>query len=683
MKKFVLLGCLLLGASATSGAQTPGRYYTISSQSKCLSPENSDIANGSDIVAWTTTDTPAEKWLLADNGNGTVSLRCGYKDKYICTPTSAKDGSTLTSSTVKRNAAWKLQAVPGKNNVYNILSSNGSFVVMLEDLADGSHPTLRPVGNVSVPTEWSFDEVTDIIPERFDARIRDRMMTGFINQYYRPGYNGYLLGSGGFWSDAEMIEVILDAFETTGNAKYQNYYQQLVSNFLARQGRDWSYNAFNDDIAWMVLACVRGYKYFGDPDYLDLARENFERMYARAIQPAGTLRWSQNASDHGSNSCINGPAIIALCYLYEMTGEDLYLDRAKKLWKAQYDTLCDKNDGHIWDSGSWSDDWTTFNVGNYWGSTYNQGTMIGASIKLYRLTGDTSYKSYADKVYKWAYNSLTANNSLRVINACQTATGDLSGFKGILVRYVRLYAEEIGDESPLQWLEDNAFHAFQNSNSKGVVWSKWMSKTPENFKSIEGEEVKDFSTDAFGASTAVSVAFNAHVNRTFAKNAYDEITADMMDDIKWWRLSSRNTTTTDKATCGSWLCFKNVDFSSGGASAISVSASGDDETSIAIYLDNIADDCLVAKIEDLDSSMRQHTVEFDRTITGSHTVYVVNVGEGRGVFRDMVFSSASSIQEVMADCHEDYAIYDLYGRSYMNIPGKGIFIVNGIKTIIR
>lgn len=679
MKKTALLGCLLLGFPAIPEAQTPGSWYTISSQSKCLMPEDSKLANGSPIAVWDRTDVPSEKWTVVDNGNGSLSLRNGYNDMYIGTATSAKDGATLTGSATKRNANWIIKAVPGKSDTYNILSSNETYILMLEDTAEGSHPVLRHAENIEAATKWIFTREEDNFPRKFDEKVRDRMMTGFINQYYKPATSGYMLGSGGFWSDAEMIEVILDAFETTGNVKYKNYYQQLVSNFIARQGRDWSNNPFNDDIAWMVLACVRGYKYFGDTDYLELARENFDRMYTRAIQPGGTLRWSQDASDHGSNSCINGPAMIALCYLYEMSGEAQYLDKAKTLWNAQYNTLCDKNDGHIWDSGAWNDDWSVFKVGNYWGSTYNQGTMIGASIKLYQLTGDNLYKAYADKVYAWAYGNLTDKATPRIINACQTATGDLCGFKGILARYVRMYAEATGNETPLQWLEDNAFHAFQNRNSKGVTWSRWLSKTPENFKSVEGNEIKDFSNDAFGASTAVSAAFNSHVNRSFTKDAYSCITADMMDDIKWWQLSTRKPMTTDKGKEGAWLCFHNVKFPQSGATSVRLSGSGAEGAILAIYADRISPETLLARFDDLSDPTEEYRCDLPHDVTGPHTIYVVSEGSAPASFGSMIFDASNSITTVVEDAAKT-GIFDLHGHSYDSVPSRGIYIINGIKT---
>ena len=124
-----------------------------------------------------------------------------------------------------------------------------------------------------------------------------------------------------------------------------------------------------------------------------------------------------------------------------------------------------------------------------------------------------------------------------IISVCQTVNGDLCGFKGILMRYVRTYAETFHLEEPLQWMEKNAWHAWQNRNSGGVIWSAWLTKTAESLTRKEGDDEKDVTNDAFGASTAVSVAFNAHVNRRFAKSVSEGLQPEYFDDIKFAQLT--------------------------------------------------------------------------------------------------------------------------------------------------
>ena len=59
-------------------------------------------------------------------------------------------------------------------------------------------------------------------------------------------------------------------------------FDKLHADFIARQGNNWESNDFNDDIAWIVIASVRGYLMTGKQSYLDVAKSNFDMMYERA-----------------------------------------------------------------------------------------------------------------------------------------------------------------------------------------------------------------------------------------------------------------------------------------------------------------------------------------------------------------------------------------------------------------
>ncbi len=80
----------------------------------------------------------------------------------------------------------------------------------------------------------------DDVPEAFGEAVRDDFMSGFLGQYYNKASTGHVLGGGGWWGDAEMFEVILDAFATTGDLKYKEIFDELVIDFCRRNGRDWS-----------------------------------------------------------------------------------------------------------------------------------------------------------------------------------------------------------------------------------------------------------------------------------------------------------------------------------------------------------------------------------------------------------------------------------------------------------
>ena len=74
---------------------------------------------------------------------------------------------------------------------------------------------------------------------------------------------------------------------------------------------------------------------------------------------------------------------------------------------------------------------------------------------------------------------------------------DLPGFKGIFVRYARMFTVELNRMELTDWLQLNAKAAWDNRNSQDLIHTKWATKT---------EEGKPRS--AFGCSTAVSLLMN-------------------------------------------------------------------------------------------------------------------------------------------------------------------------------
>ncbi len=693
MKKPLLIALFAI-ITAVSYAVTPGKWYAITLNGKGINiPEASQDYNVQ-LEIWSQTNVPSQLWYCIDNGDGSLSFKSGYLDTYLCAFGKAREGTRVTarSEETKRDYGnWTLKAVDGKTDTYYLVAFGSEFVAGASSTADDSKLALTALSTANAElTEWKFTEYTGTVSTSFDENARDAIIDSYIAQYYHTASPGCVLGGGGWWGDAEMFETILDAFETTGNKKYQTYFSNLVTNFVSngRNKTDWSYNEYNDDITWMILACIRGYKYFNNSNYLTYAKSNFDKMYERALEEGGSLRWKQvSESWNGTNSCINCPATVAACYLYELTGDESYLEKAKGIYAVQRKILFNASTGQVYDSGTWNSAWTGLDGVNQWASTYNQGTMLGAATKLYILTGEEQYMEDAKNVWNYTYNHLT--NANKIVHVCQVATGDLCGFKGILMRYVRLYGQTFGDESVFEWMEKNAWFAMQNANSKGIIWSRWLYKTPEDFIWVDGDNRNNFSNDAFGSSTAVSVAFNAHVNRRFHKSAYSLIGAEVFDDIKFMQISNScdddgTTPNTTRAKSG-YICFKNVDFGSEGATTATLRLwSSSSVGSYELYIDKIDATTKIGTVAEMQADWNTYDIDIVKT-TGTHSVYAVPVTTVNTMFHNIVFSNATSgistVDTETADAAKE-GVFNLSGQR-LSAPRKGLNIINGKKVLVK
>ena len=510
-----------------------GQTVRISCKGMTLSIQDSNLDVNSNAVLWTETGTNSQRWLLIDTGRDSYYLTNAYTKFYLGGTTAATANSAVgqvAQATARTRGMWELVPVEGKADTYIFYLGTARRVALGAPTqnADGGQVVLL---NASTADEeriqWTV-EACEPLPDNLTESIRDDMMQKWCAHYYHKASTGYVIGRGGWWGDAEMFEVVLDALETTGEAQYATMFDNLYKNFCQRNNTDWSGNEYNDDISWMCIACIRAYLLTGNTEYRTRAKQNFDKMYSRAQKHAnGTLLWRQSSPD-GTNSCVNGPAAVCACYLAEAYGQESYYEKAASIYAGERQYLFNINsagtfNGQVYDSYNVKEK----KVSNTWSSTYNQGTCLGAAIMLWNHYGRPQYKSDADAIMKWTAANLADNHG--IIKVCQTVSGDLTGFKGILMRYVRRYAADLDHPEYYQWLANNAYHAWNNRNSKGISMSAWLHKTTENFNYSDGGS---FDTDGVGAFTAVSAAFNAHLGVLNRRNAYQRMEAEQFSYLQ-------------------------------------------------------------------------------------------------------------------------------------------------------
>ncbi|MDR0811837.1 MAG: carbohydrate-binding protein [Paludibacter sp.] len=563
---------------------------------KAISLPNSSLDEDAAVIAWTETAVPAQRWRASAAGNGLFFLQNCYSELFLSNQSAQRPNLEHRQSQKTNDSnSTKWEFVPVANasfpNAYYIryyVKRNGSatgddlFLEITSD-ADGAYTQLysKRSDADSLRQMWTV-VAEDILPNRVTPSFRDSVMRGWKDRYF----NWLKNETTGFWGEAEMLETILDGYETSGKQEYKTMFEDAYEHFVGGNssgsnwwnekgnGKDWRWNDYNDDIAWAVLASVRAYLMFGQHpnasiNYLTIAKQNYDWMYSRALlSSSGMLRWSQSPyGNRGSNSCINGPAEIAACYLAIATGDDTYYEKAKNLYAKQRQYLYEPSTGKVYDSGSWNSGYTVFTVGNTWVSTYNQGTFLGAALMLYNRYGDAQYKTDADKIVEWTRNDLC--NTRGIVRVCGSGD-DLQGFKGILMRYLRRYVVDLALPEKVEWLQANALHAYNNRNSKGIIWTAWWEKSAENFK-FAPDNNYDFYNKPFGSSTALSAAFNAPLDKNLIiKNAFEIIEAENFDYVKGIFVERTNDSVAIVSNTNNdyFTAYNNVDF--GGETAVEV-----------------------------------------------------------------------------------------------------------------
>lgn len=624
MKKILLfffsfLCCFLQSVFAINS----GSVYKISTYytgNRVLTTENSTFDNNAKVFLWTNTDVNAQRWIATGTGNGSFYLDNAYTGKRLYAQTNTAIVQTEQNTT--NSHKWIFTAVDGYPDCYYITNAGRAGCL---DLTPGSEidndgSPIRFATQLTTPDVrqiWKIEQVA-AVPNELSPAIRDAMMQGWKNRYFT-----WLKSSTGFWGEAELNEIILDAYETTGKEEYKIMFEEAYEHFVSgtggwgqTNGQNWMWNEFNDDVAWGVLMSIRAHFMFGSHpnisiNYLNIARTNFDNMYKRALYKVDNLyyllRWKEGQA--GTTSCVNGPAEIAACYLGIATGDNLYFEKAKMLYENQRVHMFEPTTGRVFDG---------FN--NSWASAYNQGTYLGAALMLYKIYGDEMYKKDAEKIMEFTMNNLC--NSEGILTSVDSESGDYPNFKAILLRYVRRYVDDLGKLEAAEWLQKNALRAYNNRNTNSISRVEWRTKTGET---------DDWNS--YGAFAAVAVAMNAPLDiNTIYKDAFSTIKAGSFDYIS--KVFAENVTDGENLEIasinnGAYLGFNLVDCKNSYATGIDLELFNDGTVrSVEVRLDSPTGTLLVTVAVPVSNSSWQNvSATFDQAISGQNNIYLVFKGD--------------------------------------------------------
>ncbi|MCR5180505.1 MAG: carbohydrate-binding protein [Bacteroidaceae bacterium] len=672
-----------------------GKTYTIRSKkypTKSLFVENSAREVNAAILLWTETDVPSQQWKACNAGSGDISFQNVYSG-YYAAPQKQTKGAVFKTHRMLSYGHVVLEAVDETAGVYHILPVSKDFYLTATTGEDGEKPCWGDKDDADEGQQWIISETE--AKYSFTKAMREEMMDDYLNHFLKNKGSSMRTFVNGGWGESEQLEVVLDAYECTGNEKYLNIAKYVYNYFKNRVGDNWDHlvyddnyhwfgHDFNDDVMWQIIAVARLGWLTGSKAYTNAAKKNFDKIYERAYIPfTGLMRWAQSSGDaYGTNSCIAGPTEVAACYLgMSGCGED-YFEKARDLYAAQRYTLANNmSTGKVWDSVVWDPDTKTVKSKNEWASTYNQGTMLGAACLLYDHYGDEQYLNDAKKIMSFTRKNLC--NSYGIIKVCQDEShGDLCGFKGILMRYVRRFVLDLNQPDYKEWTERNALLAYCNRTQNGITGTGWLKKA-----------TAESTTNAFGCSTAASAAANV-VLGDVVKNGFDEQQAEHFDFHCGLQVSEEIGCGNDKivyVSNGLWAQYDNIDFGEQTAHSIilDVTAPASNITgNVEIYLDKMSGEPAgICELKDLDPDQEWHTLYANITpATGLHNVYLrftCSSSRTKAYRIDHFQFSTQTAEEIQTGVSDHVSqgktpmsVYDLQGRLLPVSPKRGIFVIS-------
>jgi predicted alpha-1,6-mannanase (GH76 family) len=267
---------------------------------------------------------------------------------------------------------------------------------------------------------WSepADAAQRVLADRFwNPRIGIYQRTGGVRRFA-------LRLEWDYWIQAHALDVTVDAAARTGSTAIRDRIRAHVRGILRRNGGR-IVNRYYDDMAWMAIALLRAEEIAG-AETGPLVRELWADIRAGWDPRHGGIVWRRDDPRPYTNTPANAPSAILAARLHRRYGDPADLDWARRIADWLQATLVDPDSGIVWDGLHPAEDPGTDRT--LW--TYNQGTVVGAEVQLWQVTGD---RAHLDRARRTATAALDryGDGVLPV-----EGTGDGSVFKGILARYL-------------------------------------------------------------------------------------------------------------------------------------------------------------------------------------------------------------------------------------------------------
>ena len=277
------------------------------------------------------------------------------------------------------------------------------------------------------------------------------------------------------WIGALDIQVAEDVYERTHAPADRKLVNDLVTTYIKDEGTTWEgWDTWNDDIAWDMIATMRGYQDTGNKVWLATVIDQWNKTYARGwTADGGGGIWEDNNAIPSRGKCAlsNDPMASIAVWLYQATGDNAYLTKAKGIYAWVKQNIVTASTGVV-------NECITFPTGingptkvSNSDNAYNAGSYIEMADALYRATGDTMYRDDATR---------TADHFLNNIPVVANGQKQGSSYQYWLFKGISDLCTDAADCPKYDaYLRSNAARAWSMRDSADLTWNDWNHVTTE------------------------------------------------------------------------------------------------------------------------------------------------------------------------------------------------------------
>ena len=271
--------------------------------------------------------------------------------------------------------------------------------------------------------------------------------------------------------NAEKYKPFQDSMITSVECYYDT--TRTPPGYQAYPGKFEKSDRYYDDNGLVGIDYIDAYNSSKNPKYLAKAKEVFSFIKSGWSDDfGGGVSWLEGIRDQ-KPACSNGKATVLALKLYQSTKDKKYLEEGKSFYNWMMTHLEDSTLHIIWNSLS-----TINGKPDKVFYTYNTGTMIQSSVRLYKITGDKKYLKNAKQLAEGSYKYFIKKTDKGI-----SYIDDLPWFNVVLFRgYQELY--DI-DHNPkyVNAIISSADWAWENARDEaGLIYKDWTGLKDEKIQ---------------------------------------------------------------------------------------------------------------------------------------------------------------------------------------------------------
>lgn len=287
------------------------------------------------------------------------------------------------------------------------------------------------------------------------------------------------------WQQAFMHWTVTDAWNRTHSPDHKRLIYALQNTFLKQEGNTLTWQNWNDDIQWEVIALSKGYPITGNPLARATAIHAWNAVMERGWDDTfGGGIWQKMPVGNSKTVLSNCPQIIGGMELYKITGDYTYVTKCEMIYawvrenifiRTPEQAINGLQAGQLIEGIAYLNDaeenGQTRLISN---NVYNSGLFVQAGCLLYEVTGNQQYLDDATQAANYMVNRQPIMDANNVNN----------GYFGAeqLVRGVALLAGLNGNKlwpTYWPWMRAQCAAAWaMRRTDLDITRNRWTSATP-------------------------------------------------------------------------------------------------------------------------------------------------------------------------------------------------------------